>query len=385
MTTTRTSESADLSIGAPERPNRSPIPLTDLALMHVPIAAQVEEGLAEVMATGAFVGGPAVGRFETAFAEYSGRAHCVGVGNGTDALEIALRAADIGPGDEVIVPANTFVATVEAVARTGAVPVPVDVTEDTLLIDPAQAEAAITARTRALLPVHLFGQLAPMRPLRQLAAEHGLYLIEDAAQAQGATQDGAGIGTDSFAAATSFYPGKNLGAYGDAGAVVCDDPQVAARLRRIGNHGSSRRYVHTEFGFTSRLDTFQAVVLEAKLAHLETWNALRAQAAARYDDLLDGEAVGLPVAAPGNRHVWHLYVVQVTDRDAVVADLNAAGIGAGVHYPVPVHHQPAFAGTARGPLPVAERACSRILSLPMFPGITAQQQERVADALRRAL
>jgi dTDP-4-amino-4,6-dideoxygalactose transaminase len=362
-----------------------PIPLTDLALMHAPIADEVEQGIAGVMSTGAFVGGPAVGRFEDAFATYSGRAHCVGVANGTDALEIALRAADVTAGDEVIIPANTFIATAEAVVRAGGVPVPVDVTGDTLLIDPERAAEAVTRRTRVLLPVHLFGQQAPMGPLRDLAADHGLVLIEDAAQAQGATQNGQGIGTGAFAAATSFYPGKNLGAYGDAGAIVCDDPDVAARLRRIGNHGCERKYVHAEFGFTSRLDTFQAVVLEAKLRHLAEWNDHRTRAAALYDELLAGSEVVVPVTAAGNRHVWHLYVVRVRHRETVLGALNAAGIGAAVHYPIPVHRQPAFAGVARTPLPVTERAGDEILSLPMFPGITPEQQERVVRSLTRAL
>ncbi|GAA3593848.1 DegT/DnrJ/EryC1/StrS family aminotransferase [Kineosporia mesophila] len=373
----------DLTADAPSLVE--PVPLTDLALMHAPIAAEVEQGLAGVMAAGAFVGGPAVGRFEDAFAAYSGRAHCVGVANGTDALEMALRACDVTAGDEVIIPANTFIATAEAVVRAGGVPVPVDVTAGALLIDPERAAAAITPRTRVLLPVHLFGQQAPMAPLRDLAAERGLVLIEDAAQAQGSTQNGQGIGTGAVAAATSFYPGKNLGAYGDAGAVVCDDPAVAARLRRIGNHGCERKYVHSEFGFTSRLDTFQAVVLEAKLRHLDGWNAQRARAAALYDELLADSEVAVPVTAPGNRHVWHLYVVRVRRRESVLRALNAAGIGAAVHYPIPVHRQPAFAGTARSPLPVTERASEEILSLPMFPGITPDQQERVVRSLARAL
>jgi dTDP-4-amino-4,6-dideoxygalactose transaminase len=363
----------------------APVPLMDLLAMHREIAAEVEQGFAEVLATGAFVNGPQVAAFEAEFAAYSGRKHCVGTANGTDAVELALRAAGVGPGDEVVIPANTFVATAEAVHRIGAVAVCVDVTEDTLLIDPAAVEAAITDRTRAVIPVHLFGQLAPMGALRDLAEAHGLVLIEDAAQAQGATQHGDGIGYGTFAAATSFYPGKNLGAYGDAGAVVSDDPVAVARMRRIGNHGSDRKYVHEEFGFNSRLDTMQAVVLSAKLLRLDGWNVQRRQAADIYTRLLADSGVVTPVVGDGNEHVWHLYVVRVPDRDAVVAGLNAEGVGAAIHYPVPVHGQPAFAGSARQGAPIADRAAGEILSLPLFPGITEQQQRRVVDVLGRRI
>ena len=361
------------------------VPLMDLLLMHREIAAEVERGFAEVLSTGAFVGGHQIARFEAGFAAYSGRQHCIGMANGTDAVELAVRAAELGPGDEVIIPVNTFVATAEAICRAGAVPVSVDITDATLLIDPGAVEAAITPRTRAVVPVHLFGQLAPMAPIRELAERHGLAVIEDAAQAQGATQDGAGIGTGSLAAATSFYPGKNLGAYGDAGAVLCDDPRIADRLRLLGNHGSERRYLHEELGFNSRLDTLQAVVLNAKLARLDVWNTQRRQAAGRYTELLAGTGVVTPVVAAGNVHVWHLYVVRVPHRDAVLTALHQARIGAAIHYPIPVHRQPAFAGTARQPVPVAERAADEILSLPMFPGITAEQQRRVVTTLLQVI
>jgi dTDP-4-amino-4,6-dideoxygalactose transaminase len=364
----------------------SPIPFMNLGLMHAEISAEVDEGFARIMATSAYVGGGDVGAFETEFAAYSGRAHCVGTANGTDAIELGLRALGLGAGDEVILPANTFVATAEAVRRAGAVPVVCDVTVDTLLMDVSAAEAAITSRTKALLPVHLFGQMAPMAAIQELAGRHSLMVIEDAAQAQGDTQGGAGVGAGSACATTSFYPGKNLGAYGDAGAVVCDDPQIADRVRRIGNHGSDRKYVHDEFGVNSRLDTMQAVVLRAKLRRLDAWNAQRREAADRYSALLDGSAVVRPVTGAGNEHVWHLYVVRVPDRDSVAETLAAEGIGVGIHYPVPVHCQPAFADAASsGACPVVERAAGEILSLPMFPGITAVQQERVAAALLRAV
>jgi dTDP-4-amino-4,6-dideoxygalactose transaminase len=363
----------------------SPVPLMDLLSMHREIAEEVELGFEQVLSTGAFVNGPQVAAFEAEFAAYSGTAHCVGTANGTDAVELALRAAGVTAGDEVIVPANTFVATAEAVARIGAVTVCVDVDDDTLLIDPAAVEAALTARTRAVIPVHLFGQMAPMAPIHRLAARDGLLVIEDAAQAQGARQDEKGVGNGSFAAATSFYPGKNLGAYGDAGAVVCDDLDSAARMRRIGNHGSDRKYVHSEFGFNSRLDTLQAVVLSAKLRRLDGWNEQRRSAAARYTELLAGSAVRTPVTGAGNEHVWHLYVVRVAERDQVLKGLQAEGIGAGIHYPVAVHQQPAFAGSAPQGAPNSERAADEMISLPMFPGITAEQQQRVVDVLLRQI
>jgi dTDP-4-amino-4,6-dideoxygalactose transaminase len=361
------------------------VPLMDLLAMHREIAGEVDEGFAAVLGTGAFIGGPQVGAFEREFAAYSGRSQCVGTGNGTDAVELALRIADLAPGDEVIIPANTFVATAEAVARIGGVPVCVDVSKETMLIDPQAVAAAITPRTRVLLPVHLYGQMAPMAPLHDLAREHGLVVVEDAAQAQGATQFGSGIGTGSLAAATSFYPGKNLGAYGDAGAVVTDDAAAAARMRRIGAHGSDKKYVHEEFGFNSRLDTLQAVVLSAKLKRLDGWNEQRRAAAARYEELFAGTGVPTPQTAEGNEHVWHLYVVRVPDRDAVVEKLQAQGVGAAIHYPVPVHEQPAFANTAPQGAPVTEEAAREILTLPLFPGITEAQQQRVVDVLLRVL
>lgn len=364
------------------------IPLVDLKWQHARIADEVKEGMAEVMANTAFILGPQVGEFECAFAEYQEAPYCVGVGSGTDALEMILRALGVGPGDEVIAPANTFIATVLAVTRTGATPVLVDSDPAYHLIDVEQVEAAITPRTKAVMPVHLYGQIAPMAPLRELAERHGLLLIEDAAQAHGARQDGKTAGSFGAAAGFSFYPGKNLGAYGDAGAVVAHDPDVYDAVRRIRNWGSDRKYHHPSKGFNSRLDTVQAVVLHAKLAHMPEWNRMRQEAATRYGDLLAGaEGVELPAALPGNEHVWHLYVVRVAERDRVLAELNDQGVGAGIHYPIPIHLQGAYAELGQGPgsFPVAERASEEILSLPMFQGITAQQQERVAEVLRDAV
>ncbi len=370
------------------QPTATPIPLVDLSLQHSEVADEVAAGFERVLAKGAYIMGPEVAEFEREYAGYSGVRRCVGVANGTDAVELALRAVGVGPGDEVILPANTFVATAGGVMRAGAVPVLVDCDPDYLLMDPSRIEAAITERTKALLPVHLYGQIAPMPPIVDIARAHGLVVVEDAAQSQGAELDGQRAGHWGDAAATSFYPGKNLGAYGDAGAVVSDSDEVADRVLRLRNHGGTVKYQHPELGFNSRLDTLQAVVLRAKLHRLDKWNQLRREAAERYHQLLAGaEGLVLPATAPGNQHVWHLYVVQVADRDRVLADLNQAGIGAGIHYPVTVHRQGAYAHLGYGPgsFPVAEQAVDRILSLPIYPGITAEQQERVAEVLRASL
>jgi dTDP-4-amino-4,6-dideoxygalactose transaminase len=362
------------------------IPLVDLGLQHRRIADEVRAGFERVFADTSFILGPEAERFEQAYAAYCAVRHCVGVGNGTDAVELALRACGVGAGDEVVLPANTFVATAEAVLRAGATVVLADC-DETYLLDPESVVAHVGPRTRAVIPVHLYGQLAPMKAIAGAAGEDVL-VIEDAAQSQGATQGGRPAGSFGAAAATSFYPGKNLGAYGDAGAVTTDSDEVAARLRAMRNHGGVRRYEHGELGVNSRLDGLQAVVLSAKLARLDAWNAERREAADRYGRLLAGlPGVVLPQVAAGNEHVWHLYVVRVPRRDEVLAALSAAGIGAGIHYPAPVHLLPAFAflGLDAGSFPRAEAYAREIVSLPLFPGITADQQERVADALSAAL
>lgn len=365
-----------------------PIPLVDLAAQHAAIAADVQAGWDGVLARTAFVLGEEVAAFEAAFARFCGVAHCMGVANGTDALELALRALGVGPGHEVIVPANTFIASALAVARTGATPALVDVDPATHLIDIEGVADRIGPPTRAVMPVHLFGQVAPMEELLPLAEAGGVAVVEDAAQAHGARRHGVAAGAFGIVAGTSFYPAKNLGAYGDAGAVLTGSADVAARVRSLRNYGSDVKYHHPEMGFNSRLDTLQAVVLLAKLRHLEAWNAARVRAAARYDELLeDLEEVTRPVTLPGNEHVFHLYVVRVPRRDEVLRRLHEAGIGAGVHYPVPIHLQPAFAplGHRPGDFPVAEAAAGEILSLPMYPEITPAQQERVVDEVRKAL
>ena len=364
------------------------VPLVDLAAQQRDVHEEVMAELAEVFSSASFIGGAPVDQFEAAYAAFLGARHCVGVANGTDAVELALRASGVGPGDEVILPVNTFIATAEAASRIGAVPVPVDVDPQYLLIDPEAVAAAVTARTRAIVPVHLFGQTAFVERLIPIASACGAVIVEDAAQSQGATRFGRPAGTLGVAAGTSFYPGKNLGAAGDAGAVVTDDGEVAARVRMLSSHGSFRKYVHDAVGFNSRLDAVQAVVLKAKLAKLPAWNALRRAAAERYSELLAGiPGVELPCEAPGNMDVWHLYVVRVPRRDAVLAALHDSGIQAGVHYPVPLHLSGAYAtnGWGKGSFPVAEAAAGRILSLPLFPHITVEQQEMVAGALQEAL
>ncbi len=365
------------------------IPLVDLAIQSATVEEEVRRGWHRVIARGGFVQGIEVAQFEEAFAAYCGAKHCVGVGNGTDALELALRAAGVRPADEVIIPANTFVATAEAVVRAGAVPVLVDCDPTTYLVDPTKIADHLGPRTRAVIPVHLYGQVADMESIADVLSDRGSVVIEDMAQAQGARRHGIMAGQFGTAAGTSFYPGKNLGAWGDAGAVLTSSDDVANEIRALRNHGGDHRYEHRMIGTNSRLDTLQAVVLLVKLRLLDAWNELRREAAERYSELLGGlEDVTLPSVALGNCPVWHLYVVQVPDRDRVLRSLHAAGIGAGIHYPKPIHLLPGWRELGLGRkagFPVAERAADRILTLPLYPGITALQQERVAQVLRDTL
>jgi dTDP-4-amino-4,6-dideoxygalactose transaminase len=373
--------SADVSVSAA-------VPLVDLAAQQAEVHDEVMAELAGVLSSASFIGGPAVASFEAAYASYVGAGHCVGVANGTDALELALRAAGVTAGGEIILPANTFIATAEAVSRIGAVPVLVDVDPTYLLISPSAVAEAVTTRTQAIVPVHLFGQTAFVEQLIPIAESCHAVIIEDAAQSQGASRFGRAAGTWGLAAGTSFYPGKNLGAAGDAGGVLTDNPAVAAQVRMLASHGSTEKYRHDAIGMNSRLDTVQAVVLKAKLVRLQSWNALRRAAAGRYSALLANvPGVVVPQEAPGNSDVWHLYVVRVPNRDAVLSALQAAGIQAGIHYPVPVHLSGAYSsqGWAAGAFPVAEEAAGQILSLPMFPHITSEQQERVVEVLTAAV
>lgn len=371
-------------------PLRHRVPLVDLSWQHRQISAEIVPQILDVMDRGSFVQGPEVAFFESEFARFCRSPYCVAVGNGTDAIELALRAAGIGAQASVILPANTFVATAEAVVRLGGRPSLVDC-DHMGLMDVDQAAAALGGDTRAVIPVHLYGQMTDMTALADAVSGHDAVIIEDAAQAQGAEQKGHGIGHWSLAAATSFYPGKNLGAYGDGGAVLTSDTRIAERIRLLANHGSVSKYEHSELGFNSRLDTIQAVVLRAKLALLADWNRLRREAAFRYHVLLEPLAnegmVELPSVAAHNVHVWHLYVIQIDNRDRVLDRLREAGVDAGIHYPVPVHLQPAFGhlGYLRGTFPRAERASARILSLPIYPGITEQLQDRVVEAVAWAV
>jgi dTDP-4-amino-4,6-dideoxygalactose transaminase len=364
------------------------IPLVDLQAQHRAIAEEVGTGFTRVLAQASFILGEDVARFEGSFASFSGVPYCVGVANGTDALALVLRAVGVGTGDEVILPTNSFIATALAVAHAGATPVLVDCDPVHHLIDVNAVRARVTPNTKAILAVHLYGQLAPMEEIQAIAAQRNILVLADAAQAHGARRHGLGVAEFGVATATSFYPSKNLGAYGDAGAVLTRFAEVEREVRALRNYGSDVKHHHPKVGFNSRLDTLQAVVLNAKLPRLAGWNQARREAARLYDALLaDVPGVVPPVTLPGNEHVFHLYVVRVPKRDRVLERLHAAGIGAGIHYPVPIHAHGAFRhlGHGRGDFPVAERAAVEVLSLPLFPEITPAQQERVVSELRKAV
>jgi dTDP-4-amino-4,6-dideoxygalactose transaminase len=361
------------------------VPFVDLAPSHESVRDEILDEIRELVERGAFTNGPQVAEFEAAFADYCGARRCVGVANGLDALRLSLLAAGIGPGDEVIVPANTFIATFEAVSQTGAVPVPVDASEADYNLDAALAEQAVTRRTRALLPVHLYGQLADIRPLRQVADAADAFVIEDACQAHGARRDGLRSGELATAAAFSFYPAKNLGAFGDAGALVTDDDRLADDIVALREHGQSAKYRHRLVGFTSRLDTIQAIVLMRKLPLLDAANADRRAAAAHYSAELAGVGdLRLPPVASESEPVWHLYVVRTEDPEALGAFLRERGIGTGRHYPEPPHLSEAYRhlGFERGDFPVAETLSSELLSLPMYPGISEHQLDAVVGGIR---
>jgi dTDP-4-amino-4,6-dideoxygalactose transaminase len=362
------------------------VPLVDLGAANAELAPQILDDIAELIQTGAFTNGPAVRSFEHEYAAHCGTAAAVGVGSGLAGLRLALQAARIGQGDEVIVPAHTFVASVEAITQAGATPVLVDVTATDGTMDADAAAAAVTAHTRALLPVHLSGHMADMRALLRVAVRAGAAVVEDACQAHGASRDGLGAGAGGLAGAFSFYPAKNLGAFGDAGAVVTDDLGLAERIRVLRQHGETSKYHHSVEGDTARLDTIQAIVLRRKLPLLAGWNEQRRAAAALYAEALAGIGdLELPGTAAGSTPVWHLYVVRTGRRDALAADLAAHGIGTGMHYPAPVHMTPAYRhlGYRPGTLPVSERYAARCLSLPMYPGISEGQIGHVADAVER--
>jgi dTDP-4-amino-4,6-dideoxygalactose transaminase len=362
------------------------IPFVDLQAQYRAIKEEIDSAIGRVLNNASFVLGPEVASFEESFAEYVGARFCVGVSNGTTAIQLALTACGIGAGAEVLVPANTFFATAEAVSTAGATPVFVDATPDSYTIDVARIEAAITPATRAIIPVHLYGQAADLEPILEIAARHNLLVIEDAAQAHGTLYKGRRVGTFGHAACFSFYPGKNLGAYGEGGAVVTSDEGVERSLRLLRDHGSERKYHHEIIGYNFRLEAIQAAVLKVKLAHLDDWNDLRRNHAALYNELLSGSNLTLPEEMSYSRHVYHLYVVQSGERDALQADLSRAGVQTGIHYPVPIHLQPAYAflGHGRGSFPETERQAVRVLSLPMFPELTDEQIKVVAEAVHNS-
>jgi dTDP-4-amino-4,6-dideoxygalactose transaminase len=364
------------------------VPFLDLKAQHEPIRAELMASINEVIDWGAFAGGPFVAQFEDDFAAFCTTRHAVGVGNGTDALWLALLAYNIGPGDEVITVPNTFIATAEAISYCGAKPVFVDVDPSTLTMDPSLLEGAITPRTRAVIPVHLYGQTADMDPIMAIAAKHKLRVIEDACQAHGAEYKGRRAGSIADAGCFSFYPGKNLGALGEAGAVVTNDAALAAKMKVLRDHGQESKYHHSLIGWNARMDGIQGAVLRVKLKHLDRGNAARRQHAKIYGELLAGlDDLVLPTVPDHNLPVFHLYVVRVGKRDRVLQALGQRGISCGVHYPKPVHLQKAYEGLGlkAGSFPVAEQSADELLSLPMFPELTPDQIKFVARELEAIL
>jgi dTDP-4-amino-4,6-dideoxygalactose transaminase len=363
------------------------VPFVDLAAQYPTIAPEINEAVAKVIQSTDFILGREVGLFEEEFATYCEAKYAVGVDSGTSALELALRAYEIGPGDEVITAANTFIASALAISHAGAKPVLVDVDPYTYTIDVAQIAKAITARTKAILPVHLYGHPAHMDPIRQLAEKYGLVVIEDACQAHGARYKGTRTGSLGHAAAFSFYPGKNLGAFGDGGMVVTNDREIAKRLEMLRNYGQKEKYHHQFRGYNRRLDTLQAAILRVKLKYLEKWNASRRWNAKLYQKSLEGAGVVTPVEAAGAESVWHLYVIRTENRDTLRESLISRGISPGIHYPIPIHLQPAYKdlGHKRGDFPITEGHAERILSLPMYAELTLESIEYVAQSIRSVL
>lgn len=363
-----------------------PVPFLDLAALHAPLASKMEAAYRRIMAASHFILGPELEAFENEFAAYCGVRHCIGTGNGLDALTLTLIAAGIVPGDEVIVPAQTFIATWLAVSHAGATPVPVDIDPASHNMAPDQIESAITPRTRAIIPVHLFGRPAEMDAVNGIARRHGLFVLEDTAQAHGARYRGRRAGQLGNAAAFSFYPGKNLGALGDGGAVTTNDDALAERLRGLRNYGSPRKYHHPEIGFNSRLDELQAAFLRVKLPHLDAWNARRDALAGHYAGVLQGLPLGLPLPGDGDcQPVWHQYVVTAPRRDRLQAQLAEQGIATMVHYPLPPHRQPAYRALAELGFQAAEALAAGCLSLPICPTLTTADVERVGAAIRLSL
>ncbi len=359
------------------------IPLIDLDAQYQALKPEVDEAIQKVLESGTFILGPEVAAFEQEVAEYIGVRHAVGVASGTDALHLSLRALGVGHGDEVLLPAFTFFATAGAVLLTGAKPVLVDIDPDTYCIDVRLLEEKISSRTKAVIPVHLFGHPAEMEAIGEVAEKHGLYVVEDNAQAIGAEYRGRQTGGLGHVGCLSFFPSKNLGAYGDGGMIVTDDSQLAEHVRKLRTHGWSRKYYPEFLGYNSRLDELQAAVLRVKLRHLDSWNEKRRSLAHGYTSRLSGRGIPTPQEAPGAVSVFHMYVIEVDERQKVIEDLDAAGIGTSVYYPYPLHLVPAWSELSdrAGDFPMAERAADRSLAIPLYPEMTEPQLDYVADAL----
>jgi len=374
------------------------IPPIDLAQQYKTIEEEINAAVLNVLASGRYIGGNSVESFEQKFAAYTGVSECVSCNSGTDALYLALRALEIGPGDEVITTSFTFIATAEAISTVGATPVFVDIEAQTFNLDVNQVSSAITSKTKAILPVHLFGQPVDMTHLMEIAQKHDLAVIEDCAQATGATWDNRKVGSIGHIGCFSFFPTKNLGAFGDGGAITTNDPSLAARIRMLKEHGSCSRYHHEEIGVNSRLDTLQAAILQVKLSHLETWNSQRCQVAARYQNLFAPiPGICLPQSLPGCESVWNQYTIRILSqagegeissenllRDKVRNQMQQQGVSSMIYYPLPLHLQPVYENLAyqKGSFPVVEQVCHEVLSVPMFPELTQEEQERVVYALK---
>jgi len=364
------------------------VPFLDLRVQHEPLMGELLEAFRQVTDTSAFAGGPFVARFETEFAAFCQTRHALGVGSGTDALWLSLLALGVGPGDEVITVPNSFMATAEAISLCGARPVFVDIDEKTYTMDPAQVEAATTLRTQAIIPVHIFGQMADMDAILAIARRYGTPVVEDACQAHGAEYKGRKAGSMGVAGCFSFYPGKNLGAFGEAGAVTTDDPELRAKIQVLRDHGQAAKYLHSTIGWNARMDGIQAAVLSVKLRRLAAANAARRANAELYDQFLaDEPRVIRPILGEHNLHVFHIYAVRVQDRDGVLQRMAARGVNCAIHYPVPIHLQKAYSFLRLGPgsFPVAERCAQEFLSLPMYPELRSEQIKFVVDALKESL
>ena len=361
------------------------IPLVGLLDQYQTIKSEVDAAIQNIITKSAFIGGDAVRQFEKEFAAYCEAKACVGVGNGTDALYLTLRALGVGAGDEVITVAHTFIATSEAISMTGATPIFIDVRDDTMLMDPALIEPAITSKTKAIIPVHLYGQSCDMDAIMEIARKHGLKVVEDAAQAHGGRWRGQRVGSIGDAATFSFYPGKNLGAFGDAGAVVSQDEGLIEQVRMLANHGRLEKYTHKMEGVNSRLDGLQAAILRVKLRYLDEWNARRRQIADAYREQLTDRGLTFQAVHENAEPVWHLFVIRLGERERLQSLLKEEGIATGIHYPVPLHHQPAYEDRrASYSLPATERAAQEVLSLPMYPELSQEQIDAICSAVTAA-